>query len=64
MSELKSISSEGIRAIAFNKQQLGDQVKIYLVQPTNAVIDAVARSSFCEDVQIIEHTYSPEMVSV
>ncbi|MGL5796387.1 MAG: AGE family epimerase/isomerase, partial [Waterburya sp.] len=64
MSELKSISSEGIRAIAFNKQQLGDKVKIYLVQPTNAIIDAVERSSFCEDIQIIEHADSPEMVNV
>lgn len=64
MEELTSISSDGIRAIAFNKQRLSDRVQIYLVQPTAAVRESIARSSFCEDVQIIDRADLPETVSV
>lgn len=54
MQELKSISSAGVRAIAFNKQQLGRNLNIYLVQPQPEVQKFVEMSSFCEDVQIVE----------
>ena len=64
MSELESISSEGIRAIAFNKQQLKDRVEIYFVRPTEAVKQSIKISSFCEDVQIVDRVDSAEMVSV
>ncbi|WP_036478935.1 AGE family epimerase/isomerase [Myxosarcina sp. GI1] len=64
MSELENISSEGIRALAFNKQQLGDRVQIYLVRPTEAIKQLLEKSSFCDDIQIVDRVDSPEMVGV
>lgn len=64
MSGLESISSDGIRAIAFNKQQLGDRVKIYLVKPTDTVKQSIERSSFCENVQIVTPANLPETIGV
>lgn len=64
MNDLQSISSAGIRAIAFNKQKLGQDIKLYLVQPTSGVKKFVEMSSFCEDVQIVDKYDSTEMVGV
>ncbi|VEP12880.1 N-acyl-D-glucosamine 2-epimerase [Hyella patelloides LEGE 07179] len=64
MNDLKSISSGGIRAIAFNKQKLGRDINIYLVQPTAEVKKFVEMSSFCEDIQIVDRYDSVEMVGV
>jgi anti-anti-sigma factor len=64
MNDLQSISSAGIRAIAFNKQKLGREIKLYLVQPTPGVKKFVEMSSFCEDVQIVDRYDSADMVSV
>ena len=64
MSDLEHISSAGIRAIAFNKQKLGRDINIYLIQPTAEVKNSVEMSSFCEDVQIVDRYDSVEMVGV
>ena len=64
VNDLKSISSAGIRAIAFNKQKLGRNLNIYLVRPIPLVKKFIEMSSFCEDVQIVECFDSAEMVSV
>ena len=58
MRGLEHVSSNGIRAIAFNKQQMGDNVDIYLIQPSPAVREAISRSSFCDDVEIVESVES------
>ena len=64
MNDLQSISSAGIRAIAFNKQKLGQDIKLYLVRPTPEVKKFVEMSSFCEDIQIVDSYDSTEMVGV
>jgi len=64
MNDLQSISSGGVRAIAFNKQKLQRDINIYLVKPIPEVKKFIEMSSFCEDIKIVDYYDSNIMIGV
>jgi anti-anti-sigma factor len=56
VEELSYISSAGLRAIAFAKQKIGADTKVYVIKPQQDVIDVIKMTGF-DSFIIIQDTF-------
>ena len=54
MKDLEYMASAGLRVLIFAKQQMGTDVKIYMVSVQDTVLDTIKKTGFDQSVYLID----------
>lgn len=55
VENLTFISSAGLRVLIFAKQKIGSHLAIYIVKPTESVVDTLEKTGLQHSVNIVDH---------